>query len=70
MKNRKFTKRSREMLEHLREDRLRRRALDTSSGKAPPFEEDDSFEEAFERDADDLALADTVRSEALRTFGG
>jgi hypothetical protein len=43
-----------------------RALLDLSSGRVPEVEEDDSFEEAFELDADDLAFADTERGEALR----
>jgi hypothetical protein len=69
MKTPKPTRKSPEAIERRRESRLRRRApLDFSSGKALQYEEDDSFEEAFELDADDLAFADTERGEALRTF--
>jgi hypothetical protein len=69
MKNRKSANKSRKIVELRRESRRRRRALrDSSSRKALQFEEDDSFEEAFELNADDLALADTERGEALRGF--
>jgi hypothetical protein len=61
MKNRKLTQSSSETREQRREARLRRRVPDSRPGKAPTFEEDDSFEEAFERDADDVAFADVPR---------
>ena len=67
MKNPRPARDSRETIERRRESRMRLRAvLDLSSGRVPEVEEDDSFEEAFELDADDLAFADTERGEALR----
>jgi len=71
MKNRKPTNESRGIIERRREARLRRTApLEVSSGKALENEEDDSFEEAFEFDAEDLALADTERSPRAPAFDG